>query len=83
MLNLWSKVLNSLKSKVSDQTYNVWFLPIKQIGFSENTVTLSVPNKFFKDWINDHYMEIIKKSFSENAGGEISIRLEINESENF
>ncbi|MBF0252875.1 MAG: chromosomal replication initiator protein DnaA [Candidatus Omnitrophica bacterium] len=62
MDSVWNKTLKILKEKVTDQTYNNWFAPIKEASLSETTITLSVPNDFFLNWIRDNYIEMIKSS---------------------
>ena len=43
-------------------------------------VELSVPNRFFRDWLTEHYMGIIKESMSSVAGIPLNLRLIIDKS---
>lgn len=58
----WNKVLSVIKDKISPQSFEAWFKPIKAIAYDDNAITLEVPSIFFKDWISQHYNEIIKSS---------------------
>ena len=51
-------LLNELKKEIGDSNFNIWFNPA-DISLSDNTLIFSVPNKFFKDIINESYREII------------------------
>lgn len=63
MGDIWQNVLRYLEEKIGHQIFEIWFKPINFISFSENTVELEVPNKFFKDWIAEHYIPIINEAF--------------------
>ncbi|MGC8555008.1 MAG: chromosomal replication initiator protein DnaA [Candidatus Acidulodesulfobacterium sp.] len=51
-------LLNELKKEIGDSNFNIWFNPA-DIYLNDNTLIFSVPNKFFKDIINESYREII------------------------
>ena len=51
-------LLNELKKEIGDSNFNIWFNPA-DIPLNDNTLIFSVPNKFFKDIINESYREII------------------------
>jgi chromosomal replication initiator protein len=73
---IWAQVLEIIKETLGEQAWETWFRPINVRGFSDNTLTLEVPNKFFQTWIKDHYLESIKKSLKALAG-EKEIGLEL------
>jgi len=58
---LWTKILDTAKETLGEQSYETWFRPIKLQGFSQDKLTLEVPNKFFQTWIKEHYLELIKQ----------------------
>ncbi len=68
MENTWSKVIDSLKERVGQQNFDIWIKPIHFVSFEEETVKLDVPNRFFKDWINERYTSQIKEVFSQITG---------------
>ena len=49
-----------LKKIVGDTAYNNWLKQLSFISNKENTITLSVPTKFLRDWIVNNYSDIIK-----------------------
>ncbi|MBN1405880.1 MAG: chromosomal replication initiator protein DnaA [Candidatus Omnitrophica bacterium] len=75
MNNLWEIALKNIKKEVSPQSYETWFLPIKQVSASEGTLTLEAPNVFFKTWLAEHYHDVIKKAISETAGREVDFQI--------
>ena len=49
-----------IREKIHDESaYKTWIEPITFRKFTDNTIYLSVPNRFFKDWIHEHYSNII------------------------
>jgi chromosomal replication initiator protein len=70
---LWEKALQIIKEKVSQQNFETWIRPIRIANMDGNHIHLSVPNKFFKDWLMDNYHPIIKKSISSLAGADVNV----------
>ena len=64
MEDLWSKVIDSLKERVGQQNFDIWIKPIQLISMVGESVELEVPNRFFKDWIQEHYSSHIKEALS-------------------
>jgi len=58
-LSLWEKILEKLKEKVPEQTFKTWFSPTKGLSFSEDILFVEVPNPFFIDWLEEHYINIL------------------------
>ena len=55
MEDLWPKVIDSLKERVGQQNFDIWIKPIHFVSKEGEKVELEVPNRFFKEWINEHY----------------------------
>ncbi len=64
MDDLWIKVTDALREKVGQQNFDIWIKPIHFISGEGEKVELEVPNRFFKEWINEHYSVHIKEAFS-------------------
>lgn len=55
-----------IKEKIKDDgTFKTWIEPLKFSNFSGDTLELVVPNKFFREWIHDHYESTIKSCASQ------------------
>ncbi|MFH1612761.1 MAG: DnaA N-terminal domain-containing protein, partial [bacterium] len=57
--DLWLKVVELIKKSINQQIYKTWFEPIKFISFENYVIKLSVPNIFFKEWIEKRYLSFI------------------------
>ena len=73
-------LLSELKKEIGDSNFNIWFNPA-DISLSDNTLIFSVPNKFFKDIINESYSEIILNIWKNlNNKEDLNLIYNINES---
>jgi chromosomal replication initiator protein len=64
MEDLWLKVTDTLREKVGQQNFDIWIKPIHFVSGEGEKVELEVPNRFFKEWINEHYSTHIKEAIS-------------------
>jgi len=64
MEDLWPKAIDSLRERVGQQNFDIWIKPIHFISMEGEKVELEVPNRFFKEWINEHYSLHIKDAIS-------------------
>jgi chromosomal replication initiator protein len=64
MENLWSKTIDSLRERIGQQNFDIWIKPIHFLSLEGENVYLEVPNRFFKEWINEHYSTQIKEALS-------------------
>jgi chromosomal replication initiator protein len=60
--NVWEKTLKTIEKKVGTQTFDLWFKPIKLLAVENHHLSLEVPNRFFKEWIEDHYQGMLTEA---------------------
>ncbi len=54
-----------IRENLGDEgAYKTWIEPLSFKGYSNDTLELAVPNKFFKEWIIEHYEGTIKSCAS-------------------
>jgi chromosomal replication initiator protein len=71
---IWGKCLEYIKGRVPAQTFSTWFEPIKAISLDEKGLFLQVPNKFFFDWIDNHYRVLIEHGVKAVTGNGLSVK---------
>ncbi|MFC2061084.1 chromosomal replication initiator protein DnaA [Elusimicrobiota bacterium] len=59
---IWENIVQKLKNQFPAETFKLWFTPTKGSSFSDNSLTIEVPNKYFIDWMSKH-KDNIKKIF--------------------
>lgn len=69
-LNVWHDTLAYIQGKVPKQVYDTWFTPIHLERIEDSTAQIGVPNKFFGDWLSQHYGTLLAEAVSAARGGE-------------
>jgi len=73
----WTKTIEAIGAKVGGQTFDLWFRPIKLVQFQDQNIVLEVPNKFFKEWIEDHFPGIISDTIKEFVNKDVSVKFKV------
>ena len=76
-LKHWKNCLSIIKKKINVQSYVTWFKPIVPKSYSNKTLTLEVPNQFFYEWIENHYIELLNEVVVSVLGEKGKIQYEI------
>ena len=63
---VWSNCLDIIKDNVSPQSYRTWFQPIKAVKLKGDVLTIQVPSQFFYEWLEQHYIDLLKKTIKKN-----------------
>ncbi|NQY08479.1 MAG: chromosomal replication initiator protein DnaA [Flavobacteriales bacterium] len=64
----WEGCLKIIKDNVSIQNYKTWFDPIRSIKLSKSVLTIQVPSQFFYEWLEEHYIDLLKKTIRKELG---------------
>jgi len=65
---IWNNCLIFIKDNIQQQAYKTWFEPIVPIKLSENSLSIQVPSKFFYEWLEEHYVKILKIALTRELG---------------
>lgn len=65
---VWDGCLRIIKKNVTPQSFKTWFDPIRPVYLNNNELTISVPNKFFYEWLEEHYVQLLKTSIRQELG---------------
>src|SRR5215510_4748746 len=66
----WQDALAYVQGKVPKQVFDTWFTPIYLERITGSTAQLVVPNKFFGEWLSQHYGPLLAEAISRSRGGE-------------
>ncbi|HQV73999.1 MAG: chromosomal replication initiator protein DnaA [Flavobacteriales bacterium] len=67
---IWERCLEVIKDNVSQQSFKTWFDPIKALKLQDHVLTIQVPSQFFYEWLEEHYIQLIKKIIKKELGNE-------------
>ncbi|WP_370476718.1 chromosomal replication initiator protein DnaA [Tamlana flava] len=66
--SVWNNCLEFIKDNIQPQAYKTWFEPIKAVKLTDNSLSIQVPSKFFYEWLEEHYVKILKVSLTKELG---------------
>ena len=53
---------------IDPKQFNVWFRPIKPVSLEESTLTVAVPSEFFREYLEDAYLDMLKAALKKELG---------------
>ena len=65
---VWENCLKVIKDNINYQSYKTWFSPIKPVKLEDNVLTIQVPSQFFYEWLEEHYINLLKKTIKSELG---------------
>ncbi|MGB2100777.1 MAG: DnaA ATPase domain-containing protein, partial [Flavobacteriaceae bacterium] len=66
--SVWEKCLSFVEDNIDPQAFKTWFKPIVPVKLKDNALNIEVPSKFFYEWIEEHYIKILKTSLHKELG---------------
>ena len=66
--SVWNNCLKFIKDNIQPQAYKTWFEPIAAVKLQDNVLSIQVPSKFFYEWLEEHYVKILKVSLTKELG---------------
>src|SRR5690554_5337251 len=71
--SVWSNCLAFIKDNIQPQAYKTWLEPIDAVKLSGNALSIQVPSKFFYEWLEEHYVKILKVALTKELGKEAKL----------
>ena len=65
---VWNNCLEFIKDNIQEQAYKTWFEPIQPIKLDDNVLSIQVPSKFFYEWLEEHYVKLLKMALTKELG---------------
>lgn len=69
-VKVWDNCLKIIKDNVTEQNYKTWFEPIKSIKLENNILTIEVPSQFVYEYLEEHYITLLRKIIKHELGRE-------------
>jgi chromosomal replication initiator protein len=67
---VWDKCLSLIKDNVSPKSFETWFIPINPIKLDGSVLTIRVPSAFFYEWLEEHYVNLLRKTIKSVLGAD-------------
>jgi chromosomal replication initiator protein len=79
MDELWEGVLKELRERVGRQNFDTWIKPIRVKEAALGEFMLEVPNKFFRDWVAEHYLAEIRDVLTASSHQNLRVTIGVNQ----
>jgi len=79
MDDLWEGVLPQLRERLGTQNFETWIKPIRAKSPADDELALEVPNKFFRDWLAEHFLASIQELLAQVARRTVKVSLSVNQ----
>ena len=66
--SVWENCLLFIKDNIQEQAYKTWFEPIRSVELKDNALSIQVPSKFFYEWLEEHYVKLLKVALTRELG---------------
>jgi len=67
-IEIWEDCLKVISDNINYQSYKTWFTPIKPLKLENSILTIQVPSQFFYEWLEEHYINLLKKTIKKELG---------------
>jgi chromosomal replication initiator protein len=75
--DVWNDVSTRLREALNDTTYSTWFGEVDGEKLDHDRLVLCVPNDFTRDWIEGHFLDLIRATVRDVAGGERQVMFQV------
>lgn len=66
--SVWYNCLQIIKDNIPTQSFKTWFEPIRALRLEGDVLTIQVPSLFFYEWLEEHYVGLLRKTVKKQLG---------------
>ncbi len=74
---VWNNCLKVIKDNVPSISYRTWFEPIVPLKIDANVLTIEVPSPFFYEYLEEQYIDILKKVLRKELGNDAKLEYSV------
>ena len=78
-MDVWQEALNHLEQQLGTQNFETWIKPLGVKIVQSGYITLEVPNKFFRDWLIEHFLVTIQDTLANLLHQTVTVSVVINQ----
>jgi len=75
--SVWASCLRIIKDNVNLQSFKTWFEPIEPVRLEDDVLTIQVPSQFFYEWLEEHYVTLLRKTIKRELGANARLEYRI------
>ena len=69
-IEVWNECLAVIERVIGTQMFNQWFKPLIPVAYQNSTITIEVPSDFYRKYIEDVYLDVLKRTLKRVIGPE-------------
>ena len=74
---VWEGCLSFIQDNIKPQAFKTWFMPIRPMKVSGEILTIQVPSKFFYEWLEEHYIKLLRVALVRELGEDAKLVYEV------
>jgi chromosomal replication initiator protein len=75
----WESILAVIRENINRRSFSTWFAPVKANKITGDFIEVSVPNKFFCEWIDNHYSALLQNAITQILGDSKKVKYLVND----
>lgn len=76
-ITVWNSCLNIISDIIVPQSFKTWFHPIIAVKLTGSVLTIEVPSNFFREYLEEHYIDLIGKALKRVLGREAKLEYNV------
>ncbi len=74
---VWENCLAIIRDNIPGSSFNTWFKPIVPLKLEHQVLTIQVPSPFFYEYIEEQYIDILRKTLRKEMGPEAKLEYSV------
>jgi chromosomal replication initiator protein len=74
---VWNDVAARLREALNDTTFQTWFGQVEGAKIDDDAFVIAVPNDFTREWIEGHFLDLLRAAARDASGVDRRVRLEV------
>ncbi len=78
---VWQAAISNIQRQLIPHSFATWFRPLTVGNIHNNRLQVLLPNRFFKEWFEEHYLEFLRSALEDLLFTRVEIELGVPEQE--
>ncbi|MAE70599.1 MAG: chromosomal replication initiator protein DnaA [Gemmatimonadetes bacterium] len=76
---LWTEIIDTLQPQLPAHAFRTWLEPIRPSSIDDDVLHLTVPSRFFREWIEENYLKTLNATLRALTGLHHHIELQVDD----
>ncbi len=76
-IQVWKSCLQVIRDNIPAASFRTWFSPIVPVSLERNILTIQVPSTFFYEYLEEHFIDIMKMTLRRELGRDARLEYSI------